>query len=71
MEWQLYGLTLDFLGTVLLLLFLDPLKAEEEIHNTGEISKEKIIKRYLMKRYFALFVIILGFIIQMIALVQQ
>lgn len=71
MEFQLYGLILDFLGTVLLLLFLDPLKVEEEIHNTGGISQEKIIKRYLMKRYFALFVIILGFIIQIIALVQQ
>lgn len=71
MELQLYGLILDFLGTVLLLLFLDPLEVEEEIHNEGGISKEKIIKRYLMKRYFALFVIILGFIIQIMALVQQ
>lgn len=71
MELQPYGLILDFLGTVLLLLFLDPLKVEEEVHNVGEISKEKIIKRYLMKRYFALLVIILGFIIQIIALVQQ
>lgn len=71
MELQLYGLILDFLGTVLLLLFLDPLKVEEEIHNAGEISREKIIKGYLMKRYFALLVIILGFIIQVMTLGQQ
>ena len=71
MELQLYGLILDFLGTALLLLFLDPLKVEEKIHNAGEVPKEKIIKRYLMKRYFALFVIILGFIIQIISLFHK
>lgn len=68
MELQLYGLILDFLGTVLLLLFLDPLAVEKKIHNEKEVSEEKIVRRYLTKRYFALIVIIFGFIIQIISL---
>ncbi len=68
MELQFYGLILDFLGTVLLLLFLDPLAVEKEIHNEKGVSEEKIVRRYLMKRYFALIVIVFGFIIQIISL---
>ncbi|MBZ9578568.1 hypothetical protein KJA14_01825 [Patescibacteria group bacterium] len=68
MELQLYGLILDFFGTVLLLLFLDPLAVEKEIHNEKGISEKKIIRKYLMKRYFALIIIIFGFIIQIISL---
>jgi len=68
MELQLYGLILDFLGTALLLLFLDPLAVEEKIHNEKGVSAKKIIRKYLMKRYFALIIIIFGFIIQIISL---
>jgi len=68
MELQLYGLMLDCLGTVLLLLFLDPLAVEKKIHNENKTSEKKIIRRYLMKRYFALIIIIFGFIIQVISL---
>ena len=67
MELQLIGLTIDFLGTILLLLFLDPVIMDEKIHNEQEISKEEVLKRYLMKRYFALIVIILGFILQVVS----
>lgn len=68
MELQLIGLTIDFLGTILLLLFLDPVMMDKKAQ---EIPKEKILRRYLMKRYFALFVIILGFILQLISLVRK
>jgi len=70
MELQLFGLILDFLGTVLLLLFLDPVITNQKIKNY-EIPREKIIKRYLMKRYFALIVIIVGFVIQLITLLPR
>ena len=67
MELHLIGLIVDFLGTILLLLFLDPVMTNRKIKD-HEIPQEKIIKRYLMKRHFALVVIIVGFIIQLIAL---
>ncbi|MBZ9569700.1 hypothetical protein KJA16_02145 [Patescibacteria group bacterium] len=70
MELQFYGLILDFLGTVLLLLFLDPLAVEKKIHNEKRVSEEKIVRRYLMKRYFALIIIVFGFIIQIISLLR-
>lgn len=67
MEIQIYGLIIDFLGTVLL-LSSDPVMVEKKIHNEEKTSEEKIIRRYLTKRYLALIIIIFGFIIQIISL---
>jgi len=67
MELQLYGLIIDLLGTVIL-LSSDPVMVEKKIHNEKEISEKKIIRRYQMKRYFALIIIVFGFIIQIISL---
>jgi hypothetical protein len=69
-ELQLIGLATDFLGTLLLLLFLDPLSTEKKIENQNGKGEKRIIRKYLMKRHFALFIIGLGFIIQLISLLQ-
>lgn len=68
MELQLFGLIIDFLGTILLLLFLDPVATNRKLRNGKEKSKKQIAKRYLIKRRFALIIIALGFIVQVIAI---
>jgi hypothetical protein len=66
-ELQSAGLTLNFFGTLLLLLLSDPVITQKEIQDKID-SQEKILKSYIVKKYFALFIIILGFIIQLISL---
>ena len=64
MELQLIGITIDFLGTILLLLFLDPVTTNKKIKDGAEESREQIMKQYSSKRHFALLIIVLGFLIQ-------
>ena len=64
-EIQLIGMIMNFLGTILLLLFLDPVLTTKQLENGEKETKPKIMKKYLMKRQFAIFVIILGFLIQL------
>jgi hypothetical protein len=68
MELQLFGLIIDFLGTILLLLSSDPVMTNKKLEDGKEKSKEQIIKRYSIKRRFALIIIVLGFVIQVVAI---
>ena len=69
-ELQSAGLTLNFLGTLLLLLLSDPVITQKEIQEKAD-SRERILKSYTAKKYFALFVVILGFIMQLISLLNK
>ena len=66
-ELQLIGLTFNFLGSLLFLLLSDPVMVQQEIQKNIN-SKDKVLKSYKIKKYFALFVILLGFLLQVISI---
>jgi len=67
-ELQLVGLTFNFFGSLLFLLLSDPIVIQKKIQDKID-SEEKILKSYTIKKYFALFVIALGFFLQFISLI--
>jgi hypothetical protein len=68
-ELQLAGLVFNFFGTLLLLLLSDPVMTQREIQDKID-SQEKILKSYTIKKYFTLFVIALGFLLQFISSIK-
>ena len=69
MGLQIYGIIMDFLGAVVLLLFSDPaIMSKKNPDGKDIVINEKIVKEYKMKRYLALFMISTGFILQIVSL---
>jgi len=70
MELQAFGVIMDFLGAVILLLFSDPVIMTKRNPDGKEVMiNERIVRDYRIKRYIALFIIFIGFTLQIISLI--